>query len=91
MYPIIQKTLTFKLSVAIVCLSALSACSSDSNDGTVVSTPSQESTATQIVINNQSITLDLTENLKGCIAKGINYGLTEERATKMCKRDLGIK
>ena len=32
MYPIIQKTLTFKLSAAIVCLSVLSACSSDSND-----------------------------------------------------------
>ena len=35
MYPIIQKTLTFKLSVAVVCLSILSACGNNSapNDG----------------------------------------------------------
>ena len=66
MYPIIQKTLTFKLSVAVVCLSILSACSSDSNDGV----PTVSDYCNVVVNGKQMTNIEFMD--KYCVGKTTN-------------------
>jgi hypothetical protein len=74
-HPSIQKALTFKLSVAIVCLSVLSACGNDGasnvdNDGVPIIDP-QNIEDGKVVMGD--ITMTFSEfREKYCFAKGQN-------------------